>query len=301
MPVALTIKDLKVRSLDIDFNEVSWTLADTIEDVLDYNFQVLRSESPSGPFDDLSVPFQDKYLFIDNTLEPAHRWRTLFYKVRITHLASGDAVETDPVTREPEPDRIALELRRHMQLLFREFAGRRCWVLPVRTFGQRCECWNNVMKQRRAAGCRLCFDTGFVRGYHSPIETWMDIDPSPKSEQTTNVGAQQQSNTTGKFGHYPSLKPRDIIIEPENRRWRVGDPVQIEHLRARVWQQFKLHEIPLTDVEYAIELDLGTALRNLWLAPARNFTHPQNLATFEQEEIPGIFSLYPTTYPDPHR
>ena len=48
MPVSLAVKDLKVRSLDIDFNEVSWTLADTVEDVLDYAFQVLRSESPSG-------------------------------------------------------------------------------------------------------------------------------------------------------------------------------------------------------------------------------------------------------------
>jgi len=301
MPVTIQIKDLKVRSLDIDYNEVSWALQDTIEDAFDYNFQVLRSESPSGPFDVLTEPFQDRYIFIDNTLQPTHRWRTFFYKVRINHLASGDSLDSDPEAREPEADRIGLEIRRHMQLLFREFAGRRCWVLPVRTFGQRCECWNEVMKQRRRAGCRLCFDTGFVRGYHSPIETWMDIDPSPKSEQTTNVGAQQQSNTTGKFGHYPPLKPRDIIIEPENRRWRVGDPVQIEHLRARIWQQFRLHEIPPTDVEYSIQPNMDTALRNLWLSPSRNFSNPHNLESFENEEIPQIFSLYNTTYPDPYR
>jgi hypothetical protein len=129
----------------------------------------------------------------------------------------------------------------------------------------------------------------------------MDINPSPKTEQNTPVGAQQQSNTTGRFGHYPPLKPRDLIIEPENRRWRVGSQTQTEHQRARILQQFELHEIPPSDVEYAIPLDLGTALKDLWLAPARNFSHPHNLEAFESEEIPRIFSLYQSTYPDPNK
>jgi len=297
MPVNIQVKDFKIRSLDLNFHEVSWTIANTTEDILDYTFQVLRSESPSGPFDVLCPPFQDKYLFIDNAIQIAHRWRTLFYQLRITHVPSGDQTTTAAVAQEPEPDLIALELRRHMQLLFREYAGRRTWVLPVRTFGQRCECWNKTLQKRTRSGCVLCFDTGFVRGYMSPIEIWGQIDPSPKTEQNTNVGAMQQSNTTARFGAYPPLKPDDLIIEPENRRWRVVQVNQTEQLRTRVHQEVQLHEIPPKDIEFAIPLNLSTALKDLWLSPSRNYTNPTNLETFENEEIPAIFSLYKTTYP----
>jgi hypothetical protein len=297
MSVNLQAKGLKVRSLDLSFHEVSWRIVDTVEDVLDYTFQVLRSESPSGPFEALSQPFEDRYFLIDNIIQTAHRWRTYFYVLRVTHKLTGDFLDSEPVTKEPDPDLIALELRRHMQLLFREFAGRRIWALPVRTFGQRCECWSVRLQKRTRSGCILCFDTGFVRGYLSPIEIWGQVDPSPKTEQNTTVGALHQSNTTGRFGAYPPLKPDDLLIEPENRRWRVIQVNQTEQLRARVHQEVQLHEIPQRDVEFAIPLNMATALKDLWLTPARNYTNPHNLEAFENEEIPGIFSLYQTTYP----
>lgn len=302
MPVPLVLRDFKVRSLTVDHNELSWQLADTMEDVLDYSFQVLRSESPSGPFDVLTrTAFQDRYLYIDNAIPTAHRHRQLYYKIRIAQLSSGDVKDSDVVAKEPEADLIALEIRRQLQLLLREFAGRRCWVLPVRTFGQRCECWDARRRARLRSNCKTCFDTGFTRGYLSPIEVFMDIDPSAKTEQNMSVGSTQQSNTTGRFGYYPALKPRDLIVEPENKRWRVGNQSQTEHVRARLQQQFAIHEIPESDIEHTITLDLGQALRDIFLSPARNFTNPQSLEAFEREEIPSIFSLYGSTYPDPFK
>ena len=297
MAVNLKVKDLKVRSLDLNFHEVSWKISDTSEDIFDYTFQVLRSESPSGPFDILTQPFEDKYFVIDNVVPVGHRWRTYFYKLKITYKPTGEFIETSAVAKEPEADLIALEIRRHMQLLFREFAGRRTWVLPIRTFGQRCECWSRTLNKKTRSGCVTCFDTGFVRGYLSPIEIWAQFDPSPKTEQNTNVGALQQSNTTARCGSFPPIKPNDLLIEPENRRWRVIQVNQVEQNRARVFQELQLHEIPERDVEFSIPLNMDTALKDLWLSPARNFTNPHNLENFENEEIPGIFSLYSTTYP----
>lgn len=296
MSVNIQVKDLRVRSLDLSFHEISWRIADTTEDILDYTFEIIRSESPSGPFDTICTPFKDQYVFVDNIIQVAHRWRMYFYAIKITNILTGDTDTTDAVAKEPDPDLIALELRRHMQLLFREFAGRRTWILPVRTFGQRCECWNKILQKRMRSGCITCFDTGFVRGYLSPIEIFGQIDPSPKAEQNTNVGAMHQSNTTGRFGAFPPLKPDDLVIEPENRRWRIISVSQTEQVRARVHQEVQLHEIPPKDIEFSIPLILDTALKDLWLAPSRNYTNPTNLETFENEEIPRIFSLYPSTY-----
>lgn len=292
MPIQLELTDLRVRSLDVDFHEISWKVFDTQEDVLDYTFQVLRSESPSGPFEALSPPFQDRYIFIDKALQVAHRWRKYFYLVRVTNKLSSEHQDFGPVTNEPDPDLLAQELRRHMQLLFTEFAGRRLWVLVKRTFGQRCECWNATLKKQTRAGCRLCFDTGFVRGYMSPIEVFGQIDPSPKADQQTNVGKMQQSNTTARMGYYPPLKPDDIIIEAENRRWRVVQVSMTEQGRAPVHQELGLHEIPKTDVEFAIPLKMDEALKDLWISPKRNFSNPTSLENYEDQALPDIIALY---------
>jgi hypothetical protein len=299
----LNIKELKVRSLDIDFQELSWKVGDIPShvDVLDFTFQVFRSESPSGPFESLGGSFEDRYLFVDNQVHSGNRWRKYFYKLRITHKRTGDARETDPVCLEPDADLYALEIRRHMQLLMHEFAGRMCWILPVRTFGQRCSCFDRTLGAKTRSGCRTCYDTGFVRGYLSPIEAWAQIDPSPKADQTSQVGNMQQSNTTGRMGYYPPLKPDDVIVEAENRRWRVVTVTQTEKSRAALHQELGLHEIQPKDIEFDIPIRLDTALRDLWVSPARNFSNPSSLENFENEVIPHVFALYRTNIPEPRR
>lgn len=294
MSVPLAIRRFRVRSLDVDYNELAWDLVDTSEDIYDYTFQILRSESPSGPFDVLTAPFQDRYLVLDNTLKTGHRWRKYFYRLRIARVADPtDFVDTDSVAKEPDPDVIALELRRHHQLLFQEFAGRRCWVLPVRTSGQRCSCWNPALKARTRSGCLTCFDTGFVRGYLHPIEQWLQIDPSAKTKQVMAPGATQQSNTTMRMAYYPPLKPDDVIIEAENRRWRVVSVTQTEKGRATLHQEVALHEIPPKDIEFKIPLDLTAALRDLWISPSRNFTNPMNLEAVQDATLPDpVLALY---------
>lgn len=298
----LRIKDFRVRSLTIDNNELSWKVEDSYQDALDFTFHVLRSESPEGPFEDLTPNgFKDRYLFIDNSIPTAHRWRQLFYRVRVVQDSTQEFEESGSETREPEPDLIALEIRRHFQLLLREHAGRRAWVLPVRTFGTRCSCFDANQKKKIRSGCRLCWDTTFVRGYLSPIEVFIDVNPSAKAQQDMTVGSTHQSNTTARLGYYPPIKPRDLIIEAENRRWRVGRQTQTEHVRASLQQMFELHEIPPSDVEYGIPLQTDTALRDMFLSPSRNFTNPHNLENFGNEEIPGIFSLYRSSYPGTER
>lgn len=293
MAANIDVRNLKVRSLDLDMFEVSWEVADTTLDILDYTFQVLRSESPAGPFDDASVPFQDRYVFVDNVTYVGDRWRFLHYVIRVTHVPSGKVQDFGPITHEPEPDLIALELRRHMQLLLHEFSGRRCWVLHVRTFGQRCPaCWDNRLYKRIKSQCVTCFDTGFARGYMHPIETWIQIDPSAKSEQTTNVGSMQQSNTTARLGYYPPLKPRDLIVEPENRRWRVNAVSMTEHVRAPVHQEVQIHEVPQRDIEFSIPLVLDQALRDVFFSPPRNFSNPQNTSEIEDVEWNAVLDLF---------
>ena len=290
---SLTVHALKIRSLDLDFYELSWTVSNTLDDILDFEFEVQRSEAPAGPFASISKPFQDRYLFIDNSRPVSHRYRNFFYRILIRHRASAAVSYSEIVSREPDADLYAQAVRKDMQLLFREFIGRRCWVLPVRSFGQRCpSCWNASLQKRNKSGCITCYDTGFAKGYHSPIETWISIDPSANAEQNSSTGPTQQNNTTARFAYTPQVKPRDLIIEPENRRWRITSVTTTEQVRAPLHQEVQMHEIPDKDVEFAIPLVLDNALRDLWLSPSRNFTNPHNLESAMNEDLANALNMF---------
>jgi hypothetical protein len=296
MPVVLQVSNQRARSLDIDLIELSWRVADAPGiDALDYTFQVMRSESQGGPFETIGAPFSDRYLFIDNNIQAGHRWRRYYYQLRVTHLRTGDNTLTEIFSQEAEPDLVAAEVRSRMQFLMQEHAGRTCWILPVRTFGQRCVCWNRTLNKQMRSGCRQCFDQGFTRGFHSPIEAWVQIDPSPKTE-TVNGLPTQQSNTTARMPYYPALKPGDLIVEAENRRWTVVNVSGTEKARAVLHQEVALHENEPRDIEFEIPLVLEGALRDIWVTPARNFTNPQTLEAFENESVPGIYGLYGRRY-----
>jgi len=290
--VQLKVINIKVRSLSVEFNEVSWEVEPTAEDLLDYTFQVLRSEGPEGPWSELTPTLSDQFIFVDNIIKSKNRYRQYFYKIQVVNKQTGDTKVFGPSSRGPEEELVTLAMRHDINLLFKEFAGRRCWILPVRTFGQRCDCFNVTLQRRTRSGCRTCYDKGFVRGYMHPIEMWMQFDPSPKDEQPTNLGKQQQSNTTARMGYWPPVKPGDIIIEAENKRWRVVHVSSTQHNRAVVQQELQLHEIPEEDVAYLIELVLEKALRDTFFSPPRNFTNPHTLENFENAHFDSIAELY---------
>lgn len=288
----IAVTQIKVRSLDVDFTELSWKIDDTTEDVLDYELQVLRSEAPGGPWDAISEKFSDKYLFYDRFTRPFHNWRSLFYIVRVTNKLTGATKDFGPSQQQAEPDLIANELRRHMQLLLREFTGRRCWLLPRRTFGQRCPtCWNKTLQKQTRSGCKTCFDTGFARGFLHPVEVFAQIDTGAPAADVRNA----PGGNSARMVDIGGVKPRDILIEAENKRWRVTSVNQTEQSRSPIHLEVQLQEIPESDVEYAIPLVLDQALRDMWISPARNFSNPHNLESYGESADDAIFGLYNTT------
>jgi len=295
----LVFKNLKVRSFSLDFLEVLWEIEDTYLDPLDFTFHILRSESPMGPFDTVAGPFSDRYRFVDNRVNLLNRWRLLYYKVQSTSKTDPSNVAlSDAFTFQSEPDLIASEIQRLERLLWEEFAGRKCFIFPARTFGQRCgNCFDGVSKgkghtnQRTRSNCITCYDTGFARGYCDPIEVAMQIDPSTKSVQVLTDFERQQVDTTGRLPNFPLVKPRDLIVENENRRWRVVRVTPTERLRSVVHQEVFLHEVIKGEIEFQLPIRIDD-LREFEASAERNFTNPQNLEAFESEAINHAFSIY---------
>jgi len=292
-----TFQNLRVRSLSLDSLEVTWEIANTTLDPYDFTWEVLRSESPEGPWDPMAGPFSDRYRFLDDRVNLLHRWRQLYYRIRSTQKADPQNVEVSKsATNIAEPDLIALEIQMLEQTVLREFNGRMCWLFPKRTFGQYCpHCMDisrgSTMRKLRS-GCPTCIDAQFARGYLDPIQLWIQFDPSMEADQQIQTGATQQSNTSARMGAYPIVKPDDIFVEIENRRWRVIRTSGTERLRAPVHQELTLHEIVPGDIEFELPVNIQD-LAALEPSAERNFSNPQNLeAATSEEDILAILKAY---------
>jgi hypothetical protein len=273
----IEITKLSVKSLDVDYLDIFWEIKNTYEDPWDYTFEVERSESALGPFDPISDTFSDRYHYRDVMVNPFHRHRQYWYRIKVTKKSDSSVRYSDPSRREPSPDLIAREVRRLEVLLMREFIGRTCWVFPVRTFGQRCpDCYDRVSRKRYRQNCVSCYDTSFRGGYLSPIATTLQIDPAPKVTQQTSLVETQQQNATARVPYFPPLKPRDILVEAENIRWQVVTVSNTQRLRAILHQEIQIHRLPESDIEFKLPINIDD-LQQLETSPNRAFTCPQHL------------------------
>jgi len=275
----LEITDIKVRSFDLDYLEVSWALKDTSEQVLDFTFQILRSEGPAGPFYPITATFENLFTFRDIEANQLSKYRNWYYKIRVTRK-SDSVVQDYPTTingvmLSAEPDLEAIEISNRMKLLLKEYTGRKVWIFPIMTFGQRCSCFDPATSRRTRSQCFTCFDVGYIGGYHAPIETFVQIDTAGRAIQMQQVGEMQTVNTTARLSNFPLLKPRDILVEAENVRWRVLNVNVTKKLRSVVHQEVTIHQIPKTDIEYRLPINVDIA--TLQPSPPRQFTNPHKL------------------------
>jgi len=249
-------KNIIVRSLDADYQQVSWEISSSSLDTYAYEFYILRAESPEGPYETVGGPLIDQYSFKDYTAPLKGSLRTLYYIVRVKHKGSDELFNSRPVNPEPRPPLDALEIIRRNDLLFREFTGRPCALYTVRTFGQRCpDCFDEITQRRTSSSCITCWNTGYLRGYHKPILVYIQIDPTSKTLQVQQPFVGERSQVQARMGVYPIVKPRDILVERENKRWRIINVTRTERLRSPVRQEITLTKIPEGDIEFKIPIN----------------------------------------------
>lgn len=268
----LLVSKVIVRPLTATIVEVSWEIDPTNDDLSKVRFSVLRSESGEGEFKDVSGPLTNQFAFLDKGVNLKGKYREFKWRVRVDN-ANDNTVKEFPIGTpgdgfkvidrdfskgaqiELEPDFFALEIIRRNNLYLKRFVGVVCAIFQARTVGQRCgTCWDDILKRATVSHCPDCKGTGFSKGFYNQVNTFIQIDPSPSAIQVANFGDLEINQTAMIASNFPTIQPRDIIVERTNRRWRVIN-VNTTTRRTHTIRQFlRVEELPKGDPEYLIPL-----------------------------------------------
>jgi hypothetical protein len=245
-----------VRSLSPQHNELSWEIENTTQDPWDYTFQIFRSEGQEGQWDQLTGTFTDRYYYIDTRIPKYRMSRHLFYKIEIVKRSDSSSSESEVFSREGPTNKYAAAIARQERLLFKKFMGQRVLILPIKTFGFECGCYDKVAGKRLKADCLQCYGTGFVGGYMNAIETYAQVNAEPYKIVPAQ-GAETEPRANNIIAtNYPLIKPYDLIVQPDlNYRWRVAVVAPTRLGGALVHQNLTVSGIARADKEFGIEID----------------------------------------------
>jgi hypothetical protein len=184
------------------------------------------------------------------------------------------------VVLEAFPDLEAVEAIRRFDLVAQEFIGRRVVVLAQRTEGQRCsECWDHLKRRRKHSNCATCYGTGISGGYFRPRECYAVKPPAAEMVQLSPLFELQTHDEVMWFSSRPRIKPRDLVIDADGRRWRAMGVRRSEKLWALTRQTVQLRELSKDQVEYSIAIS-GWDVDTFTASPARQFIKASDIDSY---------------------
>ena len=253
--MTVRFREVLARPLDLLRVLVTWKLEPTQDDLTGTEFIVQRSGGLAGPYKAISAPLPGANQFIDATAPRKHLFRNIAYQVVLRKPGPPVVIlsTSKPAVIAADMDLISMEIVRQFRILHRRVTGRLCATFSIRDFGDRCtDCFNLTQKRETKSNCLTCFGTGFRGGYFDQVDAFIDFNPTPQSVDITEFGEMQQSDTIAWATNYPPFKPRDLIVDPDERRWRVVAIRPIQPRGQLVQQFLQLREIQVVDVEYKL-------------------------------------------------
>lgn len=281
----LQVKSFYARSFSLDEVFIFWEIEDIIkeDDIYAYEFTLLKSEAYYGPYDVVVGPFQNLFLFRDTTNLEDHKNRNIYYKLKIVDKRNQEAILVGPTAQLAEPDLLALEIQRQEDIMFRNFIGRKCYVFPRKTFGQKCICVDYRLQRKVSSNCKTCYDVGYLGGFNNPVICYIQFDPNTRAAQLTPSITHTINFTKCRLLSFPPLMPGDLIVESENMRWRVIEVAVTRRLNYDLHQEVQVKELLKGDIEYYVPIN-DDIKKIAEICDRRNFTNP---TTFEYEPKPN--------------
>lgn len=256
----VNIDKIIIRNYTLSSLHISWTFYEVWEPLTDYSVSIYRGTTPQWNALEYTCIASGIAASSINTYEDTsvsgyqfNRWQDYYYVVVPVLINTGvNGAVPSPQKLGYKPDLTALEIIRRKNLALRsDYGGNTFKVLKRKKSGTQCTvCWDSIMQRRTGENCTICFDTGWVGGYWEPIDTQGQIGAAPRQTLVQLFGEWENSDTFVRFGNYPVISPQDIIVDGQNRRWRVVAVQPTEKGQYIITQQCRLSALSKTDITY---------------------------------------------------
>lgn len=218
----------------------------------DLSFVVFRSNSPSGPWDDIGAAETGAFTFHDFGVFST-TVRSYYYLVRAVSMAGRGFRDSRAFVVGMEMDAIAVGLIRKKLLSMTVRNGVQVAVLVAKTWGPNCNrCYNHQRMAPTEANCPECFGTGYVGGYLAPFYTPAILNPIKRAIVAAGVEFDVAS-TYLELAHLPTVDVGDVIVDTQNNvRYRVQNVTPFTHRTTIISQVVAVLRVDENDVVYTL-------------------------------------------------
>lgn len=243
----------------VEFQRLSWVIKPTTEDISEYYFGILRSNSPEGSFSLVKDQLQDLFHYEDFEINQHNDHRLFYYKIRITNPDGTDFADYGPYYISVDPDNIALEMIRKKNVALNNGStpAVNIKIFVRKTWGTYCNCFDRIKKRKTISNCPSCYNTNYVGGYFTPIDGRAFFNITQK--QIENIGFEYKPDRQlMETANYPLLTPGDIIRHEASGNYRVNS-VRATRRGTYIISQFvQMENINSNDIEYELGGDGGS-------------------------------------------
>ena len=202
--------------------------------------------------------------FIDTTSQEYSKFNHSYYVVEaILQDKNNVALRSDPATWHTNQRKWvelrSIEIQRREYWLLSRFAGISSYLFRRKNYGQRCTtCWNPITEQVTRDNCPNCIGTGFEGGYWTPVNIFLQYDPTPNNLVKDYVGQDEENVITAWTISMPDIRLGDILIRQNSWEGYEITKIQTTELQGNVVRQI----LTLTQLSKgAVEFEL--VARNL--------------------------------------
>lgn len=238
---------------DQGFMYVTFEIANTTENLDDYQFDILRSNAINSDFEYVAMNVKN-FEFKDYSINLLNQFIEYYYKIRVTSKLTNETYDADiEKTSTHNSDQYFLYLK-HMNKIYLDevINNTPIKLLKKKRFGQYCECYDDVREKSRKPNCTNCYGTKFDGGYYPPIEIHVNYMSAPMTPETLTMTGTAIEETPMQLwtSDFPVIRPGDIIVLEDGSRNKVITWSNTDKGQQTLRQIIQIQKIPYSDVIY---------------------------------------------------
>lgn len=236
------------------FMYVTFEIDNTMEDLSDYQFDILRSDASNGDFELVAINVQN-FEFKDYSVNLLNQALEYYYKIRITNKRTDEIYESDTKQTTTHTSNNYTSYLRHLNKIYLEdvINNPKIKYLKKKRFGQYCsECYDDVREKPRKQNCKCCYGTKFEGGYYPPVEISVNYLNSPSKPENLGVSGINIEETPFQLWteEFPIISTGDVLVLHDGTMHRVISWASTDNGEQMLRQILQIQKIPYSDIIY---------------------------------------------------